>query len=47
VEAKEAGEVTICPGCQTIVRVPADWRLVQCPGCGQMITRMADDSAFD
>ncbi len=36
-----------CPHCQRIVSVPPDWRLVQCPACGQPITRMDSDSSYD
>jgi|HubBroStandDraft_1064217.scaffolds.fasta_scaffold03192_4 predicted RNA-binding Zn-ribbon protein involved in translation (DUF1610 family) len=37
----------VCPDCQTAVAVEPDWRLVQCPKCGAMITRMGEDSAYD
>jgi predicted RNA-binding Zn-ribbon protein involved in translation (DUF1610 family) len=37
----------ICPGCQAAVSVDPEWRLVQCPKCGAMITRMGEDSLYD
>jgi predicted RNA-binding Zn-ribbon protein involved in translation (DUF1610 family) len=43
----EPSSQTMCPSCQTVVTVEADWRLVQCPKCGAMITRMSEDSSFD
>jgi predicted RNA-binding Zn-ribbon protein involved in translation (DUF1610 family) len=43
----EPSAQTMCPSCQTVVTVEADWRLVQCPRCGAMITRMGEDSSFD
>jgi predicted RNA-binding Zn-ribbon protein involved in translation (DUF1610 family) len=36
-----------CPACQAFVHVEPDWRLVQCPKCGEMITRMGEDSSYD
>jgi predicted RNA-binding Zn-ribbon protein involved in translation (DUF1610 family) len=36
-----------CPACHAIVIVEAEWRLVQCPKCGEMITRMGGDSSYD
>jgi len=40
-------ETVRCSNCQSILRVPEDWRLVQCPECGHTMTRMEGDSAFD
>ena len=37
----------MCPNCRTVFPVPEDWRLVQCPSCGHVITRMEEDAAFD
>jgi len=38
---------TLCPDCQTPISVEPDWRLVQCPTCGAMVTRMGEDRAYD
>jgi predicted RNA-binding Zn-ribbon protein involved in translation (DUF1610 family) len=36
-----------CPTCKTIIPVESEWRLVQCPGCGGIVTRMGEDGAYD
>jgi DNA-directed RNA polymerase subunit RPC12/RpoP len=36
-----------CPNCRSVVVVEPEWRLVQCPRCGHMITRMGEDTAYD
>jgi predicted RNA-binding Zn-ribbon protein involved in translation (DUF1610 family) len=43
----EAAEAVRCPKCSRIVPVSADWRLVVCPGCGEVISRMDSDARFD
>jgi predicted RNA-binding Zn-ribbon protein involved in translation (DUF1610 family) len=43
----EPSTQAICPTCHTVVTVEAEWRLIQCPKCGGMITRMGEDSSFD
>jgi|GEM_PF-3554469 len=37
----------LCQTCHTVVAVDREWRLVQCPHCGEMISRMTDDSSYD
>ena len=37
----------ICPTCRTVIAVDPEWRLVQCPKCGGMITRMSEDNSYD
>ncbi|MGA8303400.1 MAG: hypothetical protein WA691_05000 [Thermoplasmata archaeon] len=36
-----------CPQCAELVPVAPDWRLVLCPKCGNVITRMASDATYD
>lgn len=43
---EEVGRVQ-CPTCRTIIPVEPGWRLVQCPRCGGMVTRMGEDAAYD
>ena len=44
---KEPGPQVLCPTCHTAFEVDPGWRLVQCPRCGAMITRMGEDAAYD
>jgi|HubBroStandDraft_1064217.scaffolds.fasta_scaffold24735_3 predicted RNA-binding Zn-ribbon protein involved in translation (DUF1610 family) len=37
----------VCPRCQTAIPVEPEWRLVQCPSCGEMVSRMTEDRAYD
>jgi len=37
----------LCPTCHAVVQVVPDWRLVQCPRCGGMLTRMSEDRDYD
>jgi predicted RNA-binding Zn-ribbon protein involved in translation (DUF1610 family) len=46
-EMVELDREAVCPSCQAVVSVGPDWRLVQCPRCGAMITRMGEDSSYD
>ncbi len=39
--------VAVCPACGERVPVPADWRVVECPACHGIVTRMADDASYD
>ncbi len=43
----ESDDVVRCPQCARLVPVPEDWRVVVCPTCGAVITRMASDSEYD
>jgi predicted RNA-binding Zn-ribbon protein involved in translation (DUF1610 family) len=43
----EPNSATMCPTCQTVVSTEPGWRLVQCPNCGAIISRMAEDGSFD
>jgi predicted RNA-binding Zn-ribbon protein involved in translation (DUF1610 family) len=43
----EPNEEVLCPKCQSCITVDAAWRLVQCPHCGEMVSRMTDDSSYD
>jgi predicted RNA-binding Zn-ribbon protein involved in translation (DUF1610 family) len=36
-----------CPNCHATIPVDPEWRIVQCPRCGQMVTRMTDDASYD
>jgi endogenous inhibitor of DNA gyrase (YacG/DUF329 family) len=36
-----------CPNCHTLIPVTPEWRLVQCPRCGEMVTRMGEDRSYD
>ncbi|HXW66552.1 MAG TPA: hypothetical protein VEL82_01530 [Thermoplasmata archaeon] len=36
-----------CSGCGASISVPPDWRLVECPSCGAIVTRMASDPRYD
>jgi predicted RNA-binding Zn-ribbon protein involved in translation (DUF1610 family) len=36
-----------CPSCGALIPVEPEWRLVQCPKCQEMVTRMGEDSAYD
>jgi predicted RNA-binding Zn-ribbon protein involved in translation (DUF1610 family) len=36
-----------CPNCHRTISVEPEWRMVQCPGCAQMITRMTEDRSYD
>lgn len=36
-----------CPKCQAIIPVEPEWRLVRCPHCGDVVTRMGGDAAYD
>lgn len=40
-------ETVLCPTCGLAVQVAPDWRLVQCPRCGAMVSRMTDEPAYD
>ncbi len=44
---EETNPRVICPTCHTVIPVEPGWRLVQCPKCGGMITRMGEDSSYD
>jgi predicted RNA-binding Zn-ribbon protein involved in translation (DUF1610 family) len=46
-EMPEPSSQAMCPGCQTVVSVEPGWRLVACPKCGAIITRMSEDGSFD
>jgi Zn finger protein HypA/HybF involved in hydrogenase expression len=37
----------MCPTCATVFVAEPEWRIARCPQCGGMITRMAEDNAFD
>jgi len=43
----EGDQQVVCPTCHRVISVDPEWRLVQCPGCGEMITRMSEDSSYD
>ncbi|MCI4350778.1 MAG: hypothetical protein L3K15_04625 [Thermoplasmata archaeon] len=43
----EGEKVVSCPSCHAPVPVDPEWRLVQCPKCGSMVTRMGEDSSYD
>jgi endogenous inhibitor of DNA gyrase (YacG/DUF329 family) len=43
----DASQKVECPKCQTVVVAEPGWRMVQCSRCGEMITRMAEDSSYD
>ena len=36
-----------CPKCEALVPVTPEWRLAQCPRCGETIMRMGEDAAYD
>ncbi|MGI0128630.1 MAG: hypothetical protein ACREDE_06760 [Thermoplasmata archaeon] len=40
-------EAVRCPECRELVSVEPDWRLVICPHCGGVITRMTGDASYD
>ena len=37
----------MCPACQAIIPVEPEWRIAQCPKCGEMVTRMGEDAQYD
>jgi predicted RNA-binding Zn-ribbon protein involved in translation (DUF1610 family) len=37
----------MCPKCHAAIPVEPEWRLVQCPQCGEMVSRMTEDSTYD
>jgi endogenous inhibitor of DNA gyrase (YacG/DUF329 family) len=43
----ESDRQVMCPICNRPVDIEPEWRLVQCPRCSGMITRMSEDSSFD
>ncbi len=43
----ETGSQVMCPACHATVAVEPEWRLAQCPRCGQMISRMSEDRSYD
>jgi endogenous inhibitor of DNA gyrase (YacG/DUF329 family) len=44
---READPTVLCPICHASITVDPEWRLVQCPRCGGMVTRMSEDSSYD
>jgi predicted RNA-binding Zn-ribbon protein involved in translation (DUF1610 family) len=36
-----------CPGCGRAIPVDETWRMVECPFCHRVISRMDDDARFD
>jgi Zn finger protein HypA/HybF involved in hydrogenase expression len=36
-----------CTGCGRLVPVPEEWRMVECPACHTVMTRMDEDSGYD
>ncbi len=43
----EGPQQVACPNCRRTISVEPEWRLIQCPRCGQMVTRMSEDSSYD
>jgi predicted RNA-binding Zn-ribbon protein involved in translation (DUF1610 family) len=39
--------VAICPGCGRRIPVEETWRMVECPSCHRVVSRMDDDARFD
>jgi predicted RNA-binding Zn-ribbon protein involved in translation (DUF1610 family) len=37
----------VCPGCGRSLPVEETWRLVECPFCRTIVTRMDGDARFD
>lgn len=40
-------EMVVCPACSKALAVQAAWRMVECPHCRNVITRMGDDASYD
>jgi len=36
-----------CPKCSRLIPVAPEWRVVVCPGCGEVVTRMTSDATYD
>jgi predicted RNA-binding Zn-ribbon protein involved in translation (DUF1610 family) len=43
----ETDRQVLCQTCHAIITVDPGWRLVKCPRCGEMTTRMGEDCAYD
>jgi predicted RNA-binding Zn-ribbon protein involved in translation (DUF1610 family) len=43
----ETNPQVLCPTCIAGIEVDPEWRLIQCPKCGGMITRMGEESSYD
>jgi len=43
----DANPQVMCRACQAIFAVEPEWRIAQCPKCGEMVTRMGEDAQYD
>lgn len=43
----EADPAVLCPSCHAVIPVDPEWRVAQCLRCGEMVTRMSEDSRYD